>query len=102
MSAQAASPSPFRCVLDCKASLGECPVWSIEEAALYFVDINAPALHRFDPATGQDTTMPMPASIGSFALRKRGGFVVALRDGIWHARPDGTLEERVCAAPYDP
>ena len=78
--------SPFRCVLDVKASLGECPVWSVAEQVLYWVDINAPSLNRFDPATGDATrAMPMPSSIGSFALRARGGFVVALRDGVWLA-----------------
>jgi len=94
--------SPFRCVLDAKASLGECPVWSVAEQALYWVDINAPTLNRFEPATGRNTTMPMPESIGCFALRIGGGFVVALRGGIWFARADGTLERRIAAAPYDP
>jgi len=94
--------SPFTCVLDVRASLGECPVWSQAEQVLYWVDINAPALNRFDPATGDNTVMPMPAAIGCFALRERGGFVVALRDGIWLARTDGTLEQRIAAAPYDP
>jgi sugar lactone lactonase YvrE len=94
--------SPFRCVLDIKASLGECPVWSVAEQALYWVDINAPALNRFDPATARNTTMPMPESIGCFALRRDGGFVVALRGGFWLARPDGTLERKVAEAPYDP
>jgi len=93
--------SPFSCVLDIRASLGESPVWSEEEQILYWVDINAPSLNRFDPATGQNTVMPMPASIGCIALRRRGGFIVALRDGIWLARADGTLEERIAAAPYD-
>jgi len=92
--------SPFSCVLDIRASLGESPVWSEEEQILYWVDINAPSLNRFDPATGQNTVMPMPASIGCIALRRRGGFIVALRDGIWLARADGTLEERIAAAPY--
>ncbi len=36
---------------------------------LYWVDINAPSLNRFDPASGRNVAMPMPASIGSFALR---------------------------------
>jgi sugar lactone lactonase YvrE len=99
-SAGGASP-PFRCVLDIKASLGECPVWSIAEQALYWVDINAPSLNRFDPATGRNTAMPMPESIGCFALRRDGGFVVALRGGMWLARPDGTLERKVAEAPYD-
>jgi sugar lactone lactonase YvrE len=98
----AASVSPFRCVQDIKASLGECPVWSVAEQALYWVDINAPALNRFDPATGRNTAMPMPESIGCFALRARGGFVVALRSGFWTARPDGTLERKIADAPYDP
>ena len=93
--------SPFACVLDSKASLGEGPVWSPRERVLYWVDINAPALHRFDPKTGHDTAMPMPASIGCFALRDRGGFVVALRDGIHLADGQGRLERRLAAAPYD-
>jgi len=91
-----------RCVFDARASLGECPVWSVAEQVLYWVDINAPSLNRFDPATGENRVMPMPSSIGSFALRQDGGFVVALRDGLHLARADGTLERRVAAAPYDP
>ena len=73
------SDSPFTCVLDIKASLGECAQWNTAEQALYWVDINAPSLNRFDPATGGNTAMPMPESIGCYAFRERGGFVVALR-----------------------
>jgi sugar lactone lactonase YvrE len=94
--------SPFSCVLDIKASLGECPVWSAAEQALYWVDINAPSLNRFDPATGRNLATPMPASIGCFAFRERGGFVVALRDGIWLADRAGRLERKVADAPYAP
>ena len=95
------SASSFACVLDAKANLGECPVWSIAEQVLYWVDINAPALHRFDPATSTDHTLAMPESIGSFALRAQGGFIVALRSGIWVASSDGKLERKIAAAPYD-
>jgi sugar lactone lactonase YvrE len=69
---------------------------------LYWVDINAPALNRFDPATGMNTAWPMPASIGCFALRMRGGFVAALRDGIWFVDRNGKPERRIADAPYDP
>src|SRR6266700_4466992 len=75
--------SPFECVLDIKASLGECPVWSVDEQVLYWVDINAPSLNRFDPLTGRNTAWAMPSSIGCFALRRSGGFIAALRDGFW-------------------
>ena len=93
--------SSFTCVLDVRASLGECPLWSSDERALYWVDINAPSLNRFDPATGENRVMPMPASIGSFAFRDAGGFVVALRDGIFFADAHGRLLDRLAAAPYD-
>jgi sugar lactone lactonase YvrE len=92
----------LRCVLDVRAQLGECPIWSARDKALYWVDIDAPSLNRFDPATGENRVMPMPESIGSFALRKPAGFIVALRSGIWLARADGTLDRRILAAPYDP
>jgi sugar lactone lactonase YvrE len=96
------SASEFTCVLDARASLGECPVWSREEQVLYWVDINEPALHRFDPQSGRDDAMSMPSSIGSFALRSRGGFVVALREGIFLADREGRIERKVADAPYDP
>ncbi|HTP98110.1 MAG TPA: SMP-30/gluconolactonase/LRE family protein [Casimicrobiaceae bacterium] len=92
----------LRCVLGVRAKLGECPVWSTRDRALYWVDIDAPSLNRFDPATGENFVMPMPESIGSFALRKPAGFIVALRSGIWLADSGGSLERRILAAPYDP
>jgi sugar lactone lactonase YvrE len=94
--------SPLECVLDVKASLGEGPVWSVDEQALYWVDINAPALNRFDPTAGINTVWPMPQSIGSFALRASGGFVAAMRDGFWLVSRDGRPLRRIVDAPYDP
>ena len=94
--------SPLECVLDVKASLGEGPVWSVDEQVLYWVDINAPALNRFDPATGINAAWPMPQSIGSFVLRASGGFVAAMRDGFWLVSRDGRPLRRIVGAPYDP
>jgi len=94
--------SPFECVLDIKASLGECPTWSVDGQSLYWVDINAPSLNRFDPLTGKNIAWPMPEAIGCFALRDRGSFVAALRSGIWLVGANGKLEHKIAAAPYDP
>jgi sugar lactone lactonase YvrE len=77
-----AGATQVTCVLDARAELGECPVWSVQEQALYWVDILAPALHRLDPVTGETGTWPMPARIGSYGLRETGGAVVALEDGF--------------------
>ena len=96
------SASPFDCVLDIRASLGECALWAADEGVLYWVDINAPALNRYEPSTGRNVAMPMPESIGSFAMRAGGGFVVALRGGLWLAGTDGRLERKIAGAPYDP
>jgi sugar lactone lactonase YvrE len=70
------------CVLAASALLGESPVWSPLEKALYWVDIKRPAIHRFHPATGATETWPMPEDVGCLVLRQQGGGVVALRTGI--------------------
>jgi sugar lactone lactonase YvrE len=69
-------------VLDAKAAIGECPVWSPEERVLYWIDIPRGRLNRLDPATGKNTFWVMPAPIGSFALREAGAFLVALKSGF--------------------
>ncbi len=94
--------SPFECVLDIKASLGECPTWSVDEQSLYWVDINAPSLNRFDPLSGRNIAWPMPEAIGCFALREGNRFVAALRSGIWLLDSSGKLDRKIATAPYDP
>ncbi|MCB1718096.1 MAG: SMP-30/gluconolactonase/LRE family protein [Candidatus Competibacteraceae bacterium] len=69
-------------VIDTPSRIGECPVWSAEEQALYWVDILEPAIHRLEFATGARTHWRMPSAIGSFGLREQGGAVVALRTGF--------------------
>ena len=62
--------------------LGEGPVWSTEEQALYWIDIKRPAFQRWEPATGDYQQWELPSPIGSMALRKEGGAILALQDGI--------------------
>jgi sugar lactone lactonase YvrE len=69
------------CVSETRAALGECPVWDERAQALYFVDIEAPALFRLDPAGGAVRRWAMPAKIGSFALGEAGA-VLALATGF--------------------
>ena len=75
------------CILPAEARLGEVPVWSGAEQCLYWVDIRAPALHRFDPATGRDHAWPMPEAVGAVALHARGGLLLALASGLAHFDP---------------
>ncbi len=60
-------------VVDARARLGECPLWSGAEQALYWIDIDGRAVHRFDPATGADETRATPGRPGSIALTAEPG-----------------------------
>lgn len=88
-------------VLDIKAELGECPVWSVKEQCLYFVDILKPAIYRFDPATGALTTYRMPEHIGCFGFREQGGFIAAKRSGVYLLDQAGRMEAKIAANPTD-
>lgn len=72
----------LRCVLDNKAICPECPVWVPEEQALYWTDIPGKTLNRLHPATGANTSWPIPEEVGCFALREGDGIVAALRSGF--------------------
>lgn len=71
-----------RCVLRLRAGVGESPVWSVREQVLYWVDITAPALHRYDPASGENRSWSMPSAIGSIGLAKDGRLLCALKTGL--------------------
>jgi sugar lactone lactonase YvrE len=70
-------------VLDAHATLGEGPVWDAEAGVLWWVDIEGRRIHRFDPATRADTSFETATQVGALALRKGGGLVAALADGVW-------------------
>lgn len=81
------------CVLPAAAALGEGAVWSVRDGVLWWVDILAPALHCFDPATGDDRAWPMPEPIGCVALGGDGRTLVALASGLsWFEPATGYLE----------
>jgi sugar lactone lactonase YvrE len=51
--------------LEAHAALAEGPRWDARIERLIWVDIDGKALHRFDPATGEDEATPMPAKVGA-------------------------------------
>ena len=71
------------CVLTAQALNGECPCWDPREQCLYWIDVPAGTVHRFDPATGNDAHWQMPTKIGSLALGPEGKLIVALRTGVY-------------------
>ncbi len=63
-----------------EALLGEGPLW--HQGRLHWVDILAPALHRSDPATGEDEVTPVEELVAALAPRRGGGLVAAARSGL--------------------
>ena len=80
--------------LSTPAALGEGPRWDAATATLLWVDILGRAVHRFDPATGRDEAVPVPALVGFALPRTRGGVVLGLPDGLWLLE-DGAVEPLV-------
>ena len=72
----------LRCVLPWSAHLAEGPVWSMREARLYWVDILAPAVHRFDPVSGTNETCGLPRLVSALAERRSGGLVALTQQGL--------------------
>lgn len=91
----------FDIVLDAKTALGECPLWSVTEQVLYFVDIKQKRIHLFDPASGGLSTIDLPEEVGCIGLAKDGGFVAGLRSGIWLVSAEGELLCKLADNPED-
>ena len=61
-----------------EALLGEGPRWDAATARLLWVDIEAGALHVFDPASGDDRAILLGNRVGAAAPMQSGGVLVAL------------------------
>ena len=76
------SRSDIQCVYETAAFLGEGPWWSAREKRLFWVDILAPAVHRFDPASAQNQTVKLTELVGAVAQRQTGGLLAATQFGF--------------------
>ena len=90
-------------VLDSHAVIGEQPTWCAAEAALYWIDVKAPALHRYHPATGAQRHWPVTADLGGFALYPAlNAALVALRTGLFRLDLGTGALTRLAEPPFDP
>ncbi len=71
-----------RSVLALGATLGEGPVWVARESALWFVDIKARSVHRFDPTTREHRAWAAPSQIGWVLPADDGAFLAGLQQGV--------------------
>ncbi|MGH6992786.1 MAG: SMP-30/gluconolactonase/LRE family protein [Caulobacteraceae bacterium] len=89
-------------VLDVHASIGESATWVADERALYWIDVKAPALHRYRPECGENRTWPLTSDVGGFALTGDGGAVAALRHGLFRLDLGSGALDLLAPPPFDP
>lgn len=70
-------------IMDAQADLGEGPCWDDRQGKLYWVDIMAGRVHRYDPQSGRDESRELGQPVGTVAVCESGRLIVALRDGFF-------------------
>ena len=79
-------------ITDARNATGESPVWHPQENALYWVDIPAGRLHRWQ-MDGQTTHWTADEMLGCIVRNQQGHWLGAQESGIFHLTPqaDGRL-----------
>jgi L-arabinonolactonase len=73
-----------RLALDAQNHLGESPLWSAQDQALWWVNCEQPPeLHRWQPESGVHDIWPMPQRIGGFVHKTGSGLLLVLADGVY-------------------
>ena len=81
--------SDVQCLINAGNHLGESPIWSPREQALWWVNCeHLPELHRWEEASGAHRIWPMPQRVGGFVHKEGGGLLVVLADGIYDFVPE--------------
>ncbi|WP_435927505.1 SMP-30/gluconolactonase/LRE family protein [Dryocola sp. BD613] len=89
-------------LFDYTGHLPECPTWNAEEQSLYWTDILENEIHRYHPVSARHDVIQFSEEVGCFAFRENGGFIVALRSGIYLTNQTGLITHKVCDNPNNP
>jgi sugar lactone lactonase YvrE len=83
------------CVAPVGAGVGEGAVWDDRAQCLWWVDIPAGVIYRYDPATGENRTIDYGEPVGCLAVREQSGLVVATKSGFWLFDPETGAREAI-------
>jgi sugar lactone lactonase YvrE len=79
-----------------RCHLGEGPLWDAQAEALYWLDSFGPTLFRQDHASSRTHTWQLPGNtVGSLAVRERGGLILAMDQGLYSFDPDSAALESI-------
>jgi D-xylonolactonase len=86
------------CIWNAHAALGEGPLWSVREQALYWVDILNHRLHRYSPQQQEKRSWQFDQEISAVAERKdHPGLIITRRHGFAFFDPATQQLERLTA-----
>ncbi len=85
----------IECVVPSRSEVGESPFWDVQDRVLWWVDIPAGLIHRYDPATAENRTVVFGEPVGCIAPRRSGGLVVAAKSGFHLLDPDSGIREAI-------
>jgi sugar lactone lactonase YvrE len=89
------------CVWDVQAKLGEGPLWSRADQALWFVDIKQNKIHRFDPKDGSRRSYEAPNEPGFIVPGAGSGFVVGAQGALFRFDPKSGNFSVLCTVEKD-
>jgi D-xylonolactonase len=78
-------------VADTLCKTGEGPLWHEAEQKLYWVDIPAGTIYRYDPATGTHDSNELGGIIGGFTFQEDGGVLIFQERGTIRLWKDGQV-----------
>jgi sugar lactone lactonase YvrE len=80
---------PVEVAVEVDAEVGEGPLWDAETGSLWFVDLTAGDVYRYTRDRDTVTRFSVGQEVGAVLLRRDGGLVLAVRDGIATATEAG-------------
>ena len=86
-------------VVPAQNRLGETPIWSPEENALYWVDWGGLPTCRFEPASGEFKTFPVDPLVTALARRASGGWIAIAQNGLYAWDPKTNVFELIVGPP---
>jgi sugar lactone lactonase YvrE len=92
----------FKIAVRANAIIGESPVWSARRNRLLWIDIMGGEFHSYDPATGHDDVIDVPAAVGLLAEGPAGQIILGLDCELAHLGADGRVERFARSPHADP
>ncbi len=83
------------CAAPTRSTIGESAVWDAEAKRLWWVDIPAGLIHRYDPINGLNDTFDFGEPVGCLAPRASGGLVLAAKSGFWFFDPETGAKQAI-------